>query len=108
MKHFYSHLIEIQTLIIELDSLDLNEKQRLHLAELVDSSLHHTILDAVLSQLEDEDKRLFLQHLSKDEHDKIWELLNNKVENIEEKIKASAEDLKNELHEDIKSVKRKN
>jgi len=102
MKHFYGHLIEIESIIIELDKLDLSEEQKIHLTGLIDSSLHHTILDAVLSELSPEDKKVFLNHLKDDDYSKIWQFLNEKVDNVEEKIKKTAEDLKRELHKDIK------
>ncbi|MBI2039948.1 hypothetical protein HYT18_02655 [Candidatus Microgenomates bacterium] len=101
MKQFYSHIVKIETITAELDKLDLTDEERIHLAHLIDSSLHHTILDAILSQLAEEDKRLFLKHVHEDDHDKIWQFLNEKVDNIEEKIKKAADGLINELHEDI-------
>lgn len=104
MKRFYSHLISIESLIIELDKMDLSEKERIHLAELIDANLHHTIMDAILSHLPEEDKRLFLKHLHDDDHDKVWELLNKRVDNIEDKIKQAAESLKTEMHKDIKEA----
>lgn len=107
MKKFYHHLIEIESLTLELDRLDLDEEQKIHLAVLVDSSLHHTILDAILSELTNADKRAFIQILNEDDHDKIWKFLNERVDNIEEKIKKVSEELKEELHKDIKAAARK-
>lgn len=104
MKFFYSHLIEIESVISELDKLDLSDGQRMHLANLLDSSLHHIILDAILSELPEEDKRVFLRHLNENDHDKIWQFLNEKIGNIEDKIKKAADDLKSELHRDLKEV----
>ena len=49
----------------------------------------------------------FLKHLLHEDHDEVWKHLNTKVDNIEEKIKKAAEDLKKELHEDVKQVKSK-
>lgn len=106
MKYFYTHLIEIESLIVELDKLDLSLEERAHLASLVDSSLHHTILDVVLSQLSEEDKRVFLNHLQKNDHDKIWQFLTSKVDKIEEKIKVAAEDLKKQLYKDIREARK--
>ncbi len=103
---FYSHLIEIESIIIELDKLDLSSEQKTHLTSLIDSSLHHTILDAILSELSPQDKKVFLNRLKEDDHSKIWEFLNGKVDFVEEKIKKSADDLKKELHEDLKEAKR--
>lgn len=107
MKYFYSDLIEIESVIIELDKLDLSPEQKIHLTSLIDSSLHHTILDAVLSQLTPQDKRVFLNHLKEDDHGKIWQFLNEKVDNIEGKVKKAADDLKTELHNDLKEAKRR-
>ncbi|MBU1032161.1 hypothetical protein KKE03_04560 [Patescibacteria group bacterium] len=107
MKHFYSSLIEIESIVVELDKMDLTKEQRIHLAALVDSSLHHTILDAVLSELTHQDKKVFLNHLKEDDHSKIWKFLNDHVDKIEEKIQKTAEDLKQELHKDLKEAQNK-
>lgn len=94
----------MESVILELDELDLSQEQRIHLANLIDSSLHHTILDAVLSELSPQDKKIFLNNLKEDDHSKIWKFLNDKIDNIEEKIKRTAEDLKSELQKDLKEA----
>ncbi len=104
---FYTHLIEIESIIVELDKLDLSQEQKIHLTDLIDSSLHHTILDAVLSELAPADKRVFLNHLQDSDHGKIWKFLNEKVDNIEEKIKKVAYDLKTELQHDLKEARQR-
>lgn len=108
MSYFYSHLIEIESVIEELDKIGLSPEEKIHLAAMLDDSLHHTILDAIFSQLSDEDKRVFATHLSEGSHDKIWEFLNGKIDHVEDKIKDVAEELKNKLHKDIKEAKKKN
>lgn len=105
MSHFYSHLVSIESILVELDDMDLSESEKKQLAYLVDANLHHTVLDAILSQLPEQQKERFLQHIHENDHDKIWEHLNEHAENIEEKIKKAAEDLKLELHQDIKEAK---
>jgi hypothetical protein len=104
---FYSHLVNIEEVLVELDTLDLSASEKKHLSELLDANLHNTILDAVLAELSDKDKELFLKHLASDQHDKIWELLNDKVDSIEDKIKLAGESLKKEVHKDIKEAKGK-
>lgn len=106
MKYFYSHLIDIESIIVELDKLDLSKEQKIYLTSLIDSSLHHAILDAILSQLADPEKRVFMQHLTAGTHDKIWKFLNDKVDGVEDKIKKVAQDLKVKLHEDVKKAKK--
>lgn len=104
MKYFYSHLIEIDSIILELDKMNLNEEEKLHLAQVVDSTIHHTILDALLSELSESDKKVFIKHLNSGNHDRIWEFLNDKIEGLEDKIKKAAEDLKKELHRDLREA----
>ena len=106
MKQFYTHLVEIESIVIELDQMDLTKEQKIHLTSIIDSTLHHTVLDAVLSELSDQDKRVFLNHLKEDNHDKIWKFLNEKVDNVEDKIKKVAEDLKMKLHKDLRESKK--
>jgi len=103
-KYFYTHIIDTSTLSLELGDMDLTSKERLDLISLIDSNIHHEILDLILSELKPKDKKTFLIHLASEDHDKIWKLLRNKVDNIEEKIKKTAEDLKKELHKDIKGL----
>lgn len=103
--HFYSKLVTTDSLVEALNELDLTDEQRAHLLGIVESSLHHAILDAILSELPDEDKQTFLQYVTEDDHKKIWEFLNRKIDKIENKIVETAEGLKKELHQDIKETK---
>ncbi len=105
-KHFYSHIIETSSLSIALGDMDLSHEERVHLISLTESSLHHAILDAILSELSEEDKKEFLNHVSSDDQEKIWDFLKDKIKNIEEKIKKTADDLHKELREDIKEAHR--
>ena len=100
-KHFYSHIVETSSVTLALGDLDLSPDERKHLLDLVDHNLHHAILDSVLSELSDKDKQEFLTLLATDDNDKIWKLLVSRVDNIEEKVKKTADDLKKEIHKDI-------
>lgn len=100
-KHFYHEYVEIESVFVELDSFGFSEEEKHHLSRLIDANLHHTVLDAILSELNETDKKQFLTHLQRSENTKIWELLHDRVEGIEEKIKKAALEVKKELHEDI-------
>lgn len=106
MKQWYSHLVEVESIIYELDQMNLSSEEKLHLAKLVDSSLHHTILNVVLSQLSDKDKRKFVSYINDNDDDKIWKFLNEKVADIEIKVRKVADDLKKELVEDLLEAKK--
>lgn len=106
-KYFYSHLIEISTLSVELDSLDISKEEKKHLEELAESNIHHAVLDTVLSELPESKKQLFLRYLHEGKHDETWEHLKNSVENIEEKIAKTSKTMLKNLFEDIKEAKNK-
>ena len=101
-KTFYSHLIDTSSISLALGDMELTQEERIHLISLVESSLHHAVLDTILSELSDRDKEEFVKQLAEGNDKRIWEFLNKKVDNIEEKIKDAAEELKRELHKDMK------
>ncbi|MEX2007304.1 MAG: hypothetical protein WD992_00855, partial [Candidatus Levyibacteriota bacterium] len=103
-KHFYSHIVDTTSISIEIADMNLTSDERVHLLSLAESNIHHAVLDTILSELPEDDKKEFLKHVKDDSHDKIWDLLKDKVENIEGKIKKAAEDIKAELHKDIEEV----
>lgn len=106
MKQFYAELVEIESIVSELDKIEVSKEEKLHLAKLIDSSLHHVILDIILSQLPKADRRVFIDYLKEDNHIKIWKFLNEKIDGVEKKIKNAAEDLKIEFHKDLKNAKK--
>lgn len=106
-KYFYSHIIDTTSISIGLAETDLTQEERIHLIALAESNVHHAVLDTVLSELPEEDKKEFLKHVINENHDKVWELLKNKSEDIEEKIRKTAGDLLKELHKDIQETKGK-
>ncbi len=105
-KYFYSNIIDISSITIEIADMEMTPEERRHLISLAESNMHHTILDTILSELSDEDKKEFLKHVRDDKHEHIWKLLKEKVNGIEEKITNAAHDLKTELHKDIEETKK--
>jgi hypothetical protein len=106
-KHFYSHIFAFEKFSFHLDSLDLSEDERKELLELAETSFHHIVLDTILSELSSEDKKLFLSHIAKEDHESIWELLHGKIEDAEWKIWRAVEKHRHELRRDIIEAKNK-
>lgn len=106
-QHFYSHVIETSSISLALAEMDLTQDERKHLIDLAQENLHHAILESVLSELSEKDKQEFLVLLAEDNNEKIWKLLSERVDHIEDKIKLTAEQLKKELHKDIEESKKK-
>ncbi len=105
VKHFYSFIIETETLFLEIDSLEISDSEKSHLKSLAESHIHHSILDAIMSEMSAPDKKLFLEHLNSKNHQRVWDFLHEKVEDVEEKIKNAAHAIKKELHKDLKEAK---
>jgi len=104
-KHFYSHLIDFEPIVVTLTELEFEDAEREGLLEIAGDSVHHAVLDVILSELSDDDKKEFLRLLLDEGHEQVWEHLNSRVENIEEKIKDTARKLQEELHKDIHDSK---
>lgn len=104
-KHFYSDIVTLDSVVDDLSALDLSRDEKKELEQIAHDHLHETILDAILSELSERDKKIFLANLTYDTHDKVWKHLNEKVDNIEEKIKIAADKLKDELRADVVKVK---
>lgn len=105
-KTFYSHLIEIESVLIKLEEIELLEKEKSHLSELIHVNINHIVLDIVLSELPKEDKKLFLNKIPTDNHESIWKFLKGKTEKIEEKIISAVEELKKQYLRDIEELKK--
>ena len=104
-KPFYNHIINTNTLVLELQKLTLEPNEMEHLVSLAEASLHKAVLNTILSELAEEDKELFLNHLSIENHIKLWELLNLKIPRIEEKIRNEGTELLNDFIDDIRNIR---
>src|SRR3990167_325173 len=105
-KLFYSHLVDTDSLTSDLAELDLTESQRKELMEIAHVHTHQAVVDAILSELSEEDKKKFLELLSFGSNDEIWKHLNERVAKIEDKIMDVAKKVKKELREDTAKVKK--
>ena len=106
MKYFYTKYLILEEFLEDFHKMDLSESERQYLSALVDSSLHHAILNEILSNLSEKNREIFLNLLKEDSSsEKLMEFLKDKVEGIEEKIKKVSGELIKEMHEDIKKAK---
>lgn len=105
-KVFYAHIVEIHTLTEKLDELDLKDDHKKQLSELIDATIHQTVLDVILSSLPPKDKELFIHKMHQNPDDaELMEFLKERVGDIEDQIKLAVKELKKELHEDIEESK---
>lgn len=106
-KLFYNHLVTIDSLVTELDLLELSEDEKNHLIEIAATSIHYSVLDISLSELNSEDQNTFMAHINAGEHEEAWQFLKEKAGDIDQKIIEKAEELKNQFRKDIDELKKK-
>lgn len=104
-KHFYAHLKETTDIVLELGELDLTPEERMHLLSLIDANIHSAVINTVLTNLDEKNKKVFLSNLVKNDHSKTWEHLNSATKNAEERIVETIKSIKKEFIKDIKKVK---
>jgi hypothetical protein len=107
MRKFYAHLVEIESLTVELEKLELADHEKHELAKLLDVNIHNSVMDAILSKIPDSEKKQFAEIAGREDHEKIWEFLKSKSEDIEEDIRKAAVEIKKKLHEDIQEASKK-
>lgn len=105
-KHFYNHIVNIESITISLNELNLSADEKKHLHKLIEQNVHYAVIDTVLSELTPSDKKIFLIHLHADNHTKIWELLRSRNQYIEDKIKQTIEKLLETMHYDIHELQK--
>ncbi|MFW5703598.1 MAG: hypothetical protein ACOCXQ_02080 [Patescibacteria group bacterium] len=102
---FYNHIVTTHTVHHALHNVSLEPHEKHELVTLVETHVHYVVLDTVLSELEESDKKQFLSHVHQKKHDKVWELLNARIDQIEDKILTAVQSLIEELHRDIEEAK---
>lgn len=85
----------------------MTDEEKTELVNLAHDRLHYVIINAVLSELSEEDKKIFLRQMTMNDHASLWRFLNKKVDKVEQKIKQVAQDVIDELHVDIEESKNK-
>lgn len=105
-KHFYAHLIETTDIVLELGDLDLSPEERIHLLSLIEANIHSSVINTVLSSLDEKNKKIFLSNLILSNHAKTLDHLKQNSKDMEKKILQTISDVKKELLEDLKRAKR--
>ena len=103
--YFYTHIVDPSDIHRELDILDIEPHERNHLTLILESSLHHHIVDIILTELSDDHKKAFLMHMADDNHDGMWEIVEAGIDNPEQKIKECLDSFKNEIMKDIQAAR---
>jgi hypothetical protein len=103
-KHFYHEIVEIDSIHFALNGLELTREEKAELVQLVEESIHHAVMDSLLSELSEKDKKVFLALIIAQDHTEIWQLLDDNIENPREKVKTIAFELRKKMHDDIEEA----
>jgi len=104
-KYFYHDILDLEWIEDEINDLDISDLEKKKLAQMARYELHQTILDAVLSELNEREKKVFLANLNYDTNDRTWRHLSQNIEKVEEKIIEVSQKLKEDLKKDLADAK---
>jgi hypothetical protein len=106
MSVFYDHLLEINDLDRELEELALDYHEKAHLLDILDSTLHHAVMDTILSEIPTHSHHEFLQNFAISPHDPAHlEFLVVHSPQIETKIRDKARRTKEKFRAEVRKVK---
>ncbi len=103
-KLYYDHLIVLTDLESEINEVDLSFEEREELWHIVDEIIHQRILEMLLDELDEKHHEEFLEKHHETPYDEVVIVyLNDKIdEDVEELIKKEADNLQEEILQEIK------
>ncbi|MGD8744646.1 MAG: hypothetical protein PVJ52_03570 [Candidatus Woesebacteria bacterium] len=109
-KVFYDHLIGLEDLEREINSVFEGSEEKEELWQLVDEIIHHRVLGCVLDNLPHEHHEEFISNFHESPHDEThFEYLEQKTEGgIVKEIKISIKQIGDELVSLIEDLKKEN
>lgn len=106
MKRFFYHdIVDVEWIGDELGTLSLSKEEKEELAAIAHLHLHEAILDVILTELSERDKKVFLANMHYDTNEKTWKHLYDNIDKVEDKIVKISEDLKTQLKKDLTDAK---
>lgn len=108
-KVFYDKFIILEEVEIELVKMNLSKEERQEMDQLIDETLHHRVMDRILTHLPRPYHAEFLDRFHKAPYaEALVSYLNEKIEtSVEHHVKDEVEKVKKEILGDIKSSKKK-
>lgn len=102
MKYFYEEITQLTIITNDFFDKKADKKEVAEIIELAKSTVHHKVIDHVLSELDDQMKEEFIQLLEKrDTHKHTLEKLKEHIKDMEEKVIDVVRKAEKELHDII-------
>lgn len=105
MKSFYQNFVNLELFHQEFDRLGLSPEEREELFKILEEIYVQRLIDRVLDELPNEEKKKFMKILIKKAELDMIEFLREKVEDVENKLKKEVETLTAELLLEVKSLR---
>lgn len=108
-KIFYDHLVGLEEISAELKGYHLQQEEYEELIRIADETLHHHVLNIILTRLPKEKHQLFLESFHTTPHEeKLLDFLKQEATpEIEAEIAGEAKKIKSEILSEIRRAKRK-
>jgi len=101
---FYSHLLKIEPIHDKFSQIDIKEDEKESLLEILHSHIHVTVIDVILSELDEGKKKEFLHLVAvREDHSGAWDFVVTNIEQGEEKVKAAIEQIVKEFLSDLEA-----
>lgn len=87
---FYSHILKIEPVHEKLSVLEISDEEKKNLLDLLHSHIHITVIDVILSELDEGKKKEFLHLIAiKEDYSSAWDFVLTHIEKGEDKVKAA-------------------
>lgn len=87
-NNFYSHILKIEPARDKLFSLEIEDGQKEELLDLLHSHIHITVIDVILSELDEGKKKEFLHLVAiKEDNSAAWDFVLTHIEKGEDKVR---------------------
>lgn len=102
-KIFYDHLVDVEEITRGLKKYVLQKEEYDELLQIADETLHHHVLNVILTHLPKEKHEIFLENFYAAPHDpKLLDFLKNEgLVEIESKIQSEVKKVKEEILAEI-------
>lgn len=106
MSLLVKHFVKNSKTLEKLQSSALAEQEKMKLAEIIVLIYHQKLLNRFLDNLEEEDRRMFLELLAGEKSLETVEFLHWKIEKIENLVEFALLEVEQELIADIEILER--
>lgn len=106
MLVIYERFIEIKPLEEEINNLEISDIEKNNLLHMSAELFHHHTLEEILSRLDSEDKKRFLEAVHLNQEITMADILKEKINGYEEILKKKLTSVRDEIIKEIQAVKK--